>query len=124
MPKLRKSVYPLPAAPVRRKAQQEVISGGKTMNRYLVESVHTEEDCHHVVEQFIIHGYIMHYDWGCESGVHSSWAIVEAENESEALLTIPSLLRSKARAIRLNKFTPQLLQASHEHPGSGEKTSP
>jgi hypothetical protein len=56
------------------------------MNRYLVESVHTQKECHHVVEQFVYYGYIMHFDWGCQAGVHSSWAIVEAENEHEALL--------------------------------------
>jgi hypothetical protein len=88
------------------------------MNRYLIESSHTEKDCHRVVEQFINYGYIINFDWGCECGVHSSWAIVEAENESDALLTVPSLLRSKARAIRLNKFTPEVLQAHHERSGS------
>ena len=88
------------------------------MNRYLIESPHSAEECHHVVEQFINYGYIMNFDWGCECGVHSSWAIVEAENEAEALLTVPSLLRSQARAVRLNKFTPEELQAGHEHPGS------
>jgi hypothetical protein len=83
------------------------------MNRYLIESNHTAEDCHHVVEQFLIYGHIINFDWGCEAGVHSSWAIVEAENRSQALLTVPSLLRSKARAIQLNKFTPEEVQANH-----------
>jgi hypothetical protein len=83
------------------------------MKRYLVESQHTDKDCHHVVEQFINYGYILHFDWGCEAGVHSSWAIVEAENEAEALLTIPSLLRPNARVVQLNKYTPEMLQASH-----------
>ena len=90
------------------------------MNRYLVESTHSAKDCHHAVEQFIIHGHIINFDWGCEAGVHSSWAILEAENESQALLSVPSLLRSKALAVRLNKFTPKLIQAYHDQPGSGE----
>jgi hypothetical protein len=84
------------------------------MNRYLIESTHLDKDCHHVVEQFMYYGFINNFDWGCEAGVHSSWAIVEAANESEALLTIPSMLRSKARAIRLSKFTPEMVQAHHE----------
>jgi hypothetical protein len=84
------------------------------MNRYLVESTHTAKDCRHAVEQFIIHGHIINFEWGCEAGVHSSWAIVETENESQALMTVPSLLRPKARAIRLNKFTPEKIQAYHE----------
>ena len=84
------------------------------MQRYLIESDHTAEDCHHVVEQFIIHGHIMNFDWGCQVGVHTGWAIVEAENESQARLTVPPRLRSKARAIRLCKFTPQTIEAQHE----------
>ena len=84
------------------------------MERYLVESTHTAEDCHHVVEQFIIHGHILNFDWGCQVGVHTGWAIIEAETESEAKLTVPSRLRSKARAIRLCKFTPQTIETQHE----------
>ena len=89
------------------------------MNRYLVESTHTAKDCHHVVEQFIIHGHILNFDWGCKAGVHASWAILEAEDESQALLSVPSLLRSKARAIQLNKFMPETVQAYHEQSGPG-----
>ncbi len=84
------------------------------MNRYLVESVHTAEDCHHTVEQFVYHGHIMNFDWGCEDGVHKSWAIVESENEVEALLSVPPRLRSRASATRLAKFTPEKIQKAHE----------
>jgi hypothetical protein len=84
------------------------------MDRFLVESNHTAEDCHHVVEQFIFYGHILNFDWGCKAGVHTSWVILEAENESQALLSVPPRLRSKARAIRLCKFTPEIVQADHE----------
>jgi hypothetical protein len=83
------------------------------MERYLVESTHTAEDCQHVVEAFIIYGHIMNFDWGCQVGVHSGWAIVEAENESMARLSVPARLRSGARAIRLCKFTPQTIETQH-----------
>jgi len=71
------------------------------MECHLVDSTHTAEDCRHVVEQLIIHGHIINVDWGCLAGVHTGWAIVEAENESDAKLTVPPRLRSKARAVRL-----------------------
>ncbi len=90
------------------------------MERYLVESIHTAEDCHHVVEQFAIHGHIMNFDWGCQAGVHASWAVVEAVSESQALLTVPSLLRSKARAVRLCKFTPKSIEDQHKKPAAEE----
>jgi hypothetical protein len=88
------------------------------MNRYLIESVHTSEECHHAVEQFIYYGHIINFEWGCEAGVHSAWAIVEGETESEALMTVPSLLRSKAKAIRLNRFTPERIKAYHKYDAS------
>ena len=84
------------------------------MNRYLVESTHAAEECHHVVEQFIYYGHIMNFEWGCGAGVHCSYAMVESENESGALLSVPPNLRSKARAIKLSKFTPEKLQKAHE----------
>jgi hypothetical protein len=84
------------------------------MNRYLVESEHTAEECRHVVEQFIFYGHIIHFDWGCEAGVHKAWAIVDGDDESIALLSVPPRLRSKAHATRLNKFTPEMLQKKHE----------
>jgi hypothetical protein len=84
------------------------------MNRYLVESTHTASDCHHVIEQFIFHGHVMNYEWGCYAGVHTGWAILESENESQALMTVPPHLRSKARAIQLTKFTPENFQRIHE----------
>jgi hypothetical protein len=84
------------------------------MERFLVESTHTAEDCHHVVEQFIIYGHIMNFDWGCQVDVHSGWAIVEAEDESQARMSVPASLRSKARAIQLCKFTPRSIETEHK----------
>ena len=83
------------------------------MERYLVESHHTEEDCHHVVEQFTFYGIINRVDWGCEDGVHVGWAIVESENKDMALLVVPPLLRSKAKVTRLVKFSPEKIEEAH-----------
>ena len=74
------------------------------MNRYLIETPHTARDCQMLVDQVYAMGYLHHFDWGCESGVHSGWAIIEAENEAQAQLAVPSLVRKKARVIRLTKF--------------------
>ncbi|MCI0449687.1 MAG: hypothetical protein L0Y79_07870 [Chlorobi bacterium] len=54
------------------------------MNRYLVETSHSREDCLHVLDQFVVHGHITHFEWGCESGVCTGWAIIEAESEESA----------------------------------------
>ena len=84
------------------------------MERYLVETPHTAKECNKILEQFMFHGFINHFDWGCKVGVHIGWATLEAENESQALMAVPPLLRSQARAIRLTKFTPDMIQKDHE----------
>ena len=57
-----------------------------------------------LVEQIYAMGYLYHFDWGCKAGVHCGWAIIEAENEAEARLAVPPMMRNKARVIHLNKF--------------------
>ena len=84
------------------------------MNRYMVESNHAREDCLHILDQFVLYGHITHFEWGCESGVCTGWAIIEAENEEQALYCVPPFLRSKARAVKLSKFTPGIIQSFHE----------
>ena len=84
------------------------------MDRYLIETTHTKEDCLHVLDLILAHGFITHYDWGCAEGIHKGWVIVEADSSSEALLSVPPLIRDKATVIKLNKYSPQQLQSFHE----------
>jgi hypothetical protein len=74
------------------------------MDRYLIETPHTAQDCHMLVDQVTAMGYLHHFDWGCQSGVHCGWAIIEAENEDQARLAVPPVVRKKSRVIKLNKF--------------------
>jgi hypothetical protein len=76
------------------------------MNRYLVESPHTAQDCARMIKDVYSLGSLTHFDWGCEAGVHTGWAIVEAASEDEALFVVPPLVRHQARAIRLVKYSP------------------
>ena len=83
------------------------------MNRYLIESPHTAQDCHSVVEQVRAAGYLHNFDWGCLSGVHCGWAIIEAESEEQAHMAVPAIVRRKARVVKLNRFDPIEDQAVH-----------
>ena len=75
------------------------------MNRFLIETPHTPQECHLLVGQVYAMGYLYHFDWGCPDGVHTGWAIIEAEDEEQARLAVPSIVRNKARIVRLTKFT-------------------
>ena len=84
------------------------------MNRYLIETPHTGENCKLLVSQVHAIGYLHHFDWGCGDGVHCGWAIIEAESEEQAKLAVPSLVRDTARVIQLEKFSADKVQERHE----------
>ena len=79
------------------------------MDRYLIETPHTDDDCQKLIDNVYAMGYIYHFDWGCDAGVHCGWAIIEAEDEEQARLAVPSLVRNKARVIKLKKYTPETI---------------
>lgn len=89
------------------------------MDRYMVESFHDRDDCLHVLDEFVVYGHITHFDWGCESGTCKGWTIVEADSPEEALLSVPAMVRPKAVAYKLSKFSPEKIQEFHEEE-SGE----
>ena len=74
------------------------------MDRYLIESPHSEEDCDKVINEIQMAGYLHYFDWGCKDGVHSAWAIIEAESRQHARQIVPWMVRDKARIVKLVKF--------------------
>jgi hypothetical protein len=84
------------------------------MDRYLIETPHREQDCLNLLSLLNAAGYLTHFDWGCMSGVHTGWAVIEAQNEAEARLTVPPLVRSAARIVKLNKFDSATIAQLHQ----------
>lgn len=85
------------------------------MERFLIETPHTAKDCHLLVGQVYAMGYLYHFEWGCPDGVHSGWAIIEAEDEAQARLAVPPIVRNKARVVRLSKFSGDPSQEFAKH---------
>ena len=84
------------------------------LERYLIETPHTAQECQQLFDQLHAMGYLHHFDWGCRSGVHSGWAILDAESESQALLAVPPLVRRKARAVKVERLDGKDEDYSHE----------
>jgi hypothetical protein len=82
------------------------------MERYLIESQHTDANCDQVVKDVFAAGYLRHFEWGCKDHEHTAWAIVDAENPEHARQMVPWYLREKARVVKLVKFD----LAEEEHP--------
>ena len=74
------------------------------MDRYLIESPHTAEDCYRVIIEVQMAGYLHHFEWGCKDGVHTAWAIIDAENREHARQVVPWMVREKARIVKLARF--------------------
>jgi hypothetical protein len=83
------------------------------MARFLVETEHNQDSCALVIGEVHSMGYLHHFEWGCDVDVHYGWAFIEAENEGEALLTVPLIVRPQARAVRLIKFTEETFDRVH-----------
>ncbi len=79
------------------------------MDRYLVISQHTLEDCRLAVEHFAKYnaGFLTHFEWGCYDNDHNAYAFIEAESHEQALLSVPPFLRQKAKAIRVTELSPK-----------------
>lgn len=81
------------------------------MDRYLIESPHTVGDCRKIVKDVYAQGYLHNVEWGCKSGVHKAWVIIEADSEGMALRVVPTVLRSQATAVRLVKFDRAMVES-------------
>ncbi|MBI2172561.1 MAG: hypothetical protein HYU30_11220 [Chloroflexi bacterium] len=85
------------------------------MPQYLIEVVHTPEECLRALDAVMLAGAHMltNSHWGCKDGVHDAWIILEVENDTEARRVVPPAFRHQARVVRLNKFTPEEIRAMH-----------
>ena len=79
------------------------------MDRFIVMSGHTAEDCKMAVKHFREYhaGFLTHFEWGCYDNDHNAYAFIEADSHQQALLAVPPFLRNKARAIKVVEFSPE-----------------
>lgn len=79
------------------------------MERYIIISAHTAEDCRMAVKHFREHhaNFLTHFEWGCYDNDHTAYAFVDAASHEEAKLTVPPLFRNKTRVIKLANFDPR-----------------
>ncbi len=85
------------------------------MERYIVESPHSKEECLRALDEILAEGpaVLNKFDWGCQTGDHTGYALVDAENEISVRNMIPSFLRTKARVVKVGKFTPEQIRSFH-----------
>jgi hypothetical protein len=87
---------------------------GKSM--YFIEVTHTPEQCLKTLDEVKDMGKdkLMKWEWGCMSGNHTGYLMVEANNQAEALNWVPMDERSSAKVIKLNKFSMDQIAEFHK----------
>ena len=83
------------------------------MPKYIVISNHTEEDCIKALQETLAIGYLTHFQWGCKDKVHTGWAIIEADNKAQAIMSVPTFLRGEATVVLLTEFDPEKVRRMH-----------
>lgn len=91
---------------------------GSAVTTYLVIAPHTPETCLATLDavKAEAHGSaeLAKWEWGCMSGDHTGYLIVTAASPDDALKHVPEMERAQARAVALNKFTPEQIKVFHE----------
>jgi hypothetical protein len=79
------------------------------MERFIVISAHTAEDCRQAVKHFREHhaSFLTHYLWGCYDNDHTAYAFVDADSHEAAKMTVPPLFREKVKVVKLTSFNPK-----------------
>ncbi len=89
------------------------------MAKFLIEVPHEPEarECALAVQVFLTTGshFLKKADWGCKDGEHKGWIIVELDNKDEARNILPPNYRSKAKIVRLNKFSVEEIEDILRH---------
>ncbi len=79
------------------------------MPRYMIQASHepSHDVCTRTLEAFLRAGahYLTNADWGCLAGEHTAWITVEADDDYQARLMVPPVIRKTAQVTKLNRFT-------------------
>jgi hypothetical protein len=89
-----------------------------TMARFFIQATHTPQECLQGLDEIVAQGpqALAGYDFGCAVGDHSNHVCqttIEALDESAARMTIPSLIRDRAKIVEVGKFTPEQVRSFH-----------
>lgn len=87
------------------------------MSRYMIQASHdpSPKACLRILDAFLSAGshYLTNAEWGCMVGEHTAWITVEADDDYQARLMVPPVIRKKAQVVRLNRFTPDQIRSLH-----------
>ena len=89
----------------------------ETMSTFLIKFPHTAENCLATLDNISKDSpeLLNKIEWGCKSGDHTGYMIVDSKNEISALQMVPSSVRSEAKVEKLDKFTMAEIKSLHQN---------
>jgi hypothetical protein len=83
------------------------------MALYEVEINHNDSECLRNLDELVAKDNLSKFYLGCESGIHTAWATIEATSEKEAIKIVPEFERSRAIVAKVSKMTPEHVREIH-----------
>lgn len=85
----------------------------KSMCFFLIETPHTPAECAEAVKHIGARGWLTHFHWGCKSGDHTGYAMMECQDSEEAKNMLPPFLRERARIQKLDNYSKEEVDTWH-----------
>jgi hypothetical protein len=83
---------------------------------YLIEVPQNEEECLKALDEQLEKGsdILDKFYFGCMTGDHTAYAIMDLKNEGEARNLIPGFLLDKSIITEVGRFTPEMIRSFHK----------
>ena len=98
---------------VRTVRAEEAKKEAAAQNWYVIESKHTGPECVKALDDMNSKNLLGKTYWGCMSGDHRGWTILQAPSSDAALKMLPDSQRANAKVVQVGQFTPAELQSIH-----------
>lgn len=85
-------------------------------NHYMVIASHTPEQCMNHMTEVKAKGdaYLSKFYFGCMSGDHTAYAIMDAASEEAVKKMLPKGMQETAKIIKVDKFTVAQIEGLHK----------
>ena len=86
-------------------------------NWYVIESKHTGPGCLAALDEMNKKNLLDKTYFGCKTGDHRGWTVLQAESSEAALNMLPTSERVNSHVVQVSKFTPEELKEIHAKHG-------
>jgi hypothetical protein len=83
--------------------------------KYMIVTPHTEQECLQALDEQLAKGpeVLKKTFYGCKSGDHTGYSLVDVRSEKEARELVPRFLIGTARIVEVDTFTPEMIKSFH-----------